>query len=154
MMNSGSCSSLMEVDYDHHSHEEFHVLAVDDNLIDRKLVEKLLKISSCKVTTAENAIRALEYLGLGDQNQHIDALTNHDLKVNLIITDYCMPGMTGFELLKKVKESSYLKEVPVVIMSSENIPTRVNKCLASGAQMFMQKPLKLSDVEKLIHFIS
>ncbi|RID70030.1 hypothetical protein BRARA_C02085 [Brassica rapa] len=152
-MNSGSCSSLMEVGYDHHhhhhGHEELHVLAVDDNLIDRKLVEKLLKISSCKVTTAENAIRALEYLGLGDQNQHIDALTNNDLKVNLIITDYCMPGMTGFELLKKVKESSNLKEVPVVIMSSENIPTRINKCLASGAQMFMQKPLKLSDVEKL-----
>ncbi|VVB02972.1 unnamed protein product [Arabis nemorensis] len=146
MINSGSCSSLMEVDYDDdHSHEELHVLAVDDNLIDRKLVEKLLKISSCKVTTAENAIRALEYL---------DALTNNDLKVNLIITDYCMPGMTGFELLKKVKESSYLKEVPVVIMSSENIPTRVNKCLASGAQMFMQKPLKLSDVEKLINVIS
>lgn len=51
-MNSGSCSSLMEVGYDdhhhHHGHEELHVLAVDDNLIDRKLVEKLLKISSCK----------------------------------------------------------------------------------------------------------
>ncbi|XP_010505820.1 PREDICTED: two-component response regulator ARR16-like isoform X2 [Camelina sativa] len=155
MNSSGdSCSSLMEVAFDHHHHHghddrELHVLAVDDNLIDRKLVERLLKISSCKVTTAENALRALEYLGLGDQNQHIDALTNNDLKVNLIITDYCMPGMTGFELLKKVKESSNLKEVPVVIMSSENIPTRINKCLASGAQMFMQKPLKLSDVEKL-----
>jgi two-component response regulator (ARR-A family) len=50
------------------------------------------------------------------------------MKVNLIITDYCMPGMTGFELLKKVKqESSNLKEVPVVILSSENIPTRINK---------------------------
>ncbi|KAL1219480.1 Two-component response regulator ARR16 [Cardamine amara subsp. amara] len=153
--SGGSCSSLMEVAYDHHHHhghhdDELHVLAVDDNLIDRKLVEKLLKISSCKVTTAENGIRALEYLGLGDQNQHIDALTNNVMKVNLIITDYCMPGMTGFELLKKVKqESSNLKEVPVVIVSSENIPTRVNKCLASGAQMFMQKPLKLADVEKL-----
>ncbi|KAJ0262434.1 Two-component response regulator ARR16 [Hirschfeldia incana] len=129
-MNSGSCSSLMDVGYDHQhhdGHEQLHVLAVDDNLIDRKLVEKLLKISSCKVTTAENAIRALEYLGFGDQNQHMDALTNNDLKVNLIITDYCMPGMTGFELLKKVKESSNLKEIPVVIMSSENIPTRINK---------------------------
>ncbi|AEE79515.1 Signal transduction response regulator receiver domain [Arabidopsis thaliana x Arabidopsis arenosa] len=136
---SDSCLSSME--------EELHVLAVDDNLIDRKLVERILKISSCKVTTAENGLRALEYLGLGDPQQ-TDSLTNV-MKVNLIITDYCMPGMTGFELLKKVKESSNLKEVPVVILSSENIPTRINKCLASGAQMFMQKPLKLSDVEKL-----
>lgn len=53
-MNSsgGSCSSLMDVvtyDPHHHGHdEELHVLAVDDNLIDRKLVERLLKISSCK----------------------------------------------------------------------------------------------------------
>ncbi|KAJ0246832.1 Two-component response regulator ARR17 [Hirschfeldia incana] len=129
--------------------EELHVLAVDDNLIDRKLVERILKISSCKVTTAENGIRALECLGLGDPQQTDSSSTNNVMKVNLIITDYCMPGMTGFELLKIVKESSNLKEVPVVILSSENIPTRVNKCLASGAQMFMQKPLKLSDVEKL-----
>nr|XP_043631420.1 two-component response regulator ARR17 isoform X2 [Erigeron canadensis] len=68
-----------------------HVLAVDDNLIDRKLVEKLLKNSSCKVTTAENGMRALEYLG------------NNGPKVNMIITDYCMPGMTGYELLQKIK---------------------------------------------------
>ncbi|KAG2240933.1 hypothetical protein Bca52824_096963 [Brassica carinata] len=115
--------------------EELHVLAVDDNLID--------------LTTAENGIRALEYLGLGDPQQTDSPSTNNVIKVNLIITDYCMPGMTGFELLKIVKESSNLKEVPVVILSSENIPTRINKCFASGAQMFMQKPLKLSDVEKL-----
>ncbi|KAL0867062.1 hypothetical protein Bca101_046180 [Brassica carinata] len=116
--------------------EELHVLAVDDNLID--------------LTTAENGLRALEYLGLGEPQQTESLTTNSVMKVNLIITDYCMPGMTGFELLKIVKqESSNLKEVPVVILSSESIPTRINKCLASGARMFMQKPLKLSDVEKL-----
>ncbi|XP_056862979.1 two-component response regulator ARR17-like [Raphanus sativus] len=107
--------------------EEFHVLAVDDNLIDRKLVERILKISSCKVTTAENGLRALEYLGLGNSQQTESLTTNSVMKVNLIITDYCMPGMTGFELLKIVKESSNFKEVPVVILSSENIPTRINK---------------------------
>ncbi|KAJ6291767.1 hypothetical protein OIU76_023788 [Salix suchowensis] len=104
--------------------DEPHVLAVDDNLIDRKLVERLLKNSSCKVTTAENGLRALEYLGLGDEKR--TALEDNVSKVNLIITDYCMPGMTGYELLKKIKESSSLKEIPVVIMSSENIPTRIN----------------------------
>ncbi|GLT58808.1 hypothetical protein SLA2020_316720 [Shorea laevis] len=127
--------------------EQPHVLAVDDSLTDRKLIEKLLKNSSCKVTTAENGPRALEFLGLGD-DQHKN-LEGRISKVNLIITDYCMPGMTGYELLKKVKESSIMKEVPVVIMSSENVPTRINKCLEEGAQMFMLKPLKQSDVKKL-----
>ncbi|KAJ0045798.1 hypothetical protein Pint_06676 [Pistacia integerrima] len=124
-----------------------HVLAVDDNLVDRKLVEMLLKKSSCKVTTAENGLRALEYLGLVDEQEN--SLDSNESKVSMVITDYCMPGMTGYELLKKIKESSTTKGVPVVVMSSENIPTRINKCLEEGAQMFMLKPLKPSDVQKL-----
>ncbi|KAL6531163.1 Two-component response regulator arr17 [Orobanche hederae] len=127
--------------------EEPHVLAVDDNLIDRKLVEKLLKNSSCKVTTAENGQRALEYLGLVDDSQ--SSTNDNASKVNMIITDYCMPGMTGYELLKKIKESSVMKDVPVVIMSSENVPTRINMCLEQGAEMFMLKPLKFADVKRL-----
>nr|GMC98389.1 two-component response regulator ARR17 [Ipomoea batatas] len=127
--------------------ESPHVLAVDDNLVDRKLVEKLLKNSSCRVTTAENGLRALEYLGLGDE-QHNTSNDNVS-KVNMIITDYCMPEMTGYELLKKIKESSNMKDIPVVIMSSENIPTRINQCLEEGAQMFMLKPLKHADVKRL-----
>ncbi|GAA0184093.1 winged helix/forkhead transcription factor [Lithospermum erythrorhizon] len=128
--------------------DEIHVLAVDDNLLDRKIVERLLKNSSCKVTTAENGLRALEYLGLvGDQQTSVDG--HHGVKVNLIITDYCMPGMTGYELLKKIKQSSTLKDIPVVIMSSEDVPTRIDKCLEEGAQMFMLKPLKHSDVKRL-----
>ncbi|KAJ8528405.1 hypothetical protein K7X08_022097 [Anisodus acutangulus] len=127
--------------------DEPHVLAVDDNLVDRKLVERLLKKSSCKVTTAEDGLRALEYLGLA---AHQDSSTNNNgSKVNMIITDYCMPGMTGYELLKKIKESLIMKDVPVVIVSSENIPTRINQCMEEGAQIFMLKPLKHSDVESL-----
>ncbi|PWA42362.1 cheY-like superfamily [Artemisia annua] len=126
-----------------------HVLAVDDNLVDRKLVERLLKSSSCRVTTAENGMRALEYLGLNNNQQ--SGFNGKGSKVNMIITDYCMPGMTGYELLQKIKESSFFKEVPVVIMSSENIPTRINECLEKGAETFMLKPLKLADVKKLRH---
>ncbi|XP_058182857.1 two-component response regulator ARR17-like [Rhododendron vialii] len=140
-MDAASLSNGMGVE------NELHVLAVDDSLIDRRLVEKLLKNSSFKVTTAENGLRALEFLGLGeDQTNNLKTTGS---KVNLIITDYCMPGMTGYDLLKKIKESNALKEVPVVIVSSENIPTRINKCLEEGAQQFMLKPLKQSDVKKL-----
>ena len=47
--------------------------------------------------------------------------------MNLIITDYCMPGMTGYDLLRRVKGSSSLKDIPVVIMSSENVPARISR---------------------------
>ncbi|KAH7677690.1 two-component response regulator ARR-A family protein [Dioscorea alata] len=128
--------------------DELHVLAVDDSVIERKFLEIMLKKSHYKVTTAENGLRALEQLGLiGDENP--STMEGNDLKVNLIITDYCMPGMTGYELMKKIKESPNLKTIPVVIMSSENIPTRIQKCLEDGAEEFMLKPLQQSDVLRL-----
>ncbi|MFQ6649007.1 hypothetical protein Gotur_022884 [Gossypium turneri] len=124
------------------SETKFHVLAVDDTLIDRKLIEKLLKTSSYQVTAVDSGTKALEFLGLNN-NEH------QDVEVNLIITDYCMPGMTGYDLLRKIKESSSFKDIPVVIMSSDNIPSRINRCLEGGAEEFFLKPVQLSDVNKL-----
>nr|GEY27780.1 two-component response regulator ARR17-like [Tanacetum cinerariifolium] len=71
------------------------------------------------------------------------------LKIDLIVTDYCMPGMTGYELLKRVKESPDTKAIPVIVVSSDNIPTRIEKCLKKGAQDFILKPLKQSDVNNI-----
>ncbi|MED6170163.1 arsenicals resistance [Stylosanthes scabra] len=126
------------------SSEEVHVLAVDDSLVDRKVIERLLKILACKVTAVDSGVRALEYLGLDQSDAFVEGL-----KVDLIITDYCMPGMTGYDLLKKIKESSTFREIPVVIMSSENILPRIDRCLEEGAEDFIVKPVKLSDVKRL-----
>ncbi|XP_030452980.1 two-component response regulator ORR3 [Syzygium oleosum] len=135
----------------------FHVLAVDDSLVDRKLIERLLKISSYQVTTVDSGSKALEFLGSrgNDDRSSSDPLPSvspndhQGVEVNLIITDYCMPGMTGFDLLKKIKESSSLRDIPVVIMSSENVPSRITRCLEEGAEEFLLKPVRLSDVNKL-----
>ncbi|XP_047963612.1 two-component response regulator ARR4-like [Salvia hispanica] len=126
--------------------KEVHVLAVDDSLVDRKVIERLLRITSCKVTSVDSGRRALQYLGLHEEE---GSANYNEIKVDLIITDYCMPGMTGFELLKKIKGSSTFRETPVVIMSSENVVARIDRCLEEGAKEFIVKPVKLSDVERL-----
>ncbi|KAK4421887.1 Two-component response regulator ARR9 [Sesamum alatum] len=135
---------------------QFHVLAVDDSLIDRKLIERLLKTSSYQVTAVDSGVKALEYLGLlDDEDTSTDSnpvsftKNHHEVEVNLIITDYCMPGITGYDLLRKIKESTSLKDIPVVIMSSENVPSRINSCLEQGAEEFFLKPVRQSDVNKL-----
>ncbi|CAN1753520.1 Two-component response regulator ARR5 [Linum perenne] len=94
------------------SSEEFHVLAVDDSIVDRKLIERLLKSSSFKVTAVDSGTRALQYLGLdGEKSSSSIGFTVSrefiDLKINLIMTDYSMPGMTGYELLKKIKVGNF-----------------------------------------------
>ncbi|KAK4485517.1 hypothetical protein RD792_008159 [Penstemon davidsonii] len=136
---------------------QFHVLAVDDSLIDRKLIERLLKTSSYQVTTVDSGSKALEFLGWnGDVRSNpneneisVSQKNSQEVEINLVITDYCMPGMTGYDLLKKMKESSSLRNIPVIIMSSENVPSRINRCLEEGAEEFFLKPVRLSDVDKL-----
>ncbi|XP_057717815.1 two-component response regulator ARR8 [Arachis stenosperma] len=135
--------------------QQFHVLAVDDSLIDRKLIERLLRTSSYQVTTVDSGTKALEFLGLrenddGTPNTPSISPNNHqEVEVNMVITDYCMPGMTGYDLLKKIKESSSLRNIPVVIMSSENVPSRISRCLEEGAEEFFLKPVRLSDLNRL-----
>ncbi|PKA53366.1 Two-component response regulator ARR9 [Apostasia shenzhenica] len=124
---------------------QFHVLAVDDSLTDRKLIERLLRTNSYQVTAVESVSKALEFLGLLQEETSVPP----EVDVNLIITDYCMPGMTGYDLLRKIKESSLLKDIPVVIMSSENVPSRINRCLEEGADEFFLKPVQLSDMKRL-----
>eukprot|EP00250_Pteridium_aquilinum_P006791 c16634_g1_i1 orf=493-1131(-) len=142
---------------------EVHVLAVDDSVIDRRVIERLLKTSAYKVTAVDSGRRALEILGIAEALGPVSLNVNPDscassvdiesckqaFQVNLIITDYCMPGMTGYDLLKKIKGTSALKEIPVVIMSSENVPTRISSCLAEGAEEFILKPVQLADVKRL-----
>ncbi|KAL8037019.1 hypothetical protein ABFX02_11G013100 [Erythranthe guttata] len=130
---------------------QFHVLAVDDSLIDRKLIERLLKISSFQVTTVDSGSKALEFLGWrhDEDGERKHSSNQTSVEVNLVITDYCMPGMTGYDLLKKMKECSYLKNIPVVIMSSENVQSRITRCLEEGAEEFFLKPVRLTDVNKL-----
>ncbi|KAL5992960.1 hypothetical protein ACLOJK_013880 [Asimina triloba] len=149
----------------HHQQQYFHVLAVDDSVIDRKLLEKLLTVSSYHVTCVESGRKALEYLGLPDNHDSSTSPPSttdqqRAVNVNLIITDYCMPGISGYDLLRRVKQSSW-KDVPVIVMSSENVPSRINsalaiaiippheKCLEEGAEEFLLKPVQLSDMKRL-----
>ncbi|OVA19383.1 Signal transduction response regulator [Macleaya cordata] len=135
--------------------DKFHVLAVDDNSIERRYIERLLKTSFYQVTVVDSGIHALEFLGLLEDEQKnsnprsVSSDIHQETEVHLIITDYSMPEMTGYDLLKKIKESPSLKHIPVAIMSSENIQSRVTSCLEEGAVEFIEKPVKLSDVKKL-----
>ncbi|KAL3630540.1 hypothetical protein CASFOL_023524 [Castilleja foliolosa] len=129
--------------------DQAHVLVVDDERTIRMIHTTLFKKYSCKVTSAESGLQALEILGLVDDNQ--SSVNETIPMVNLVCSDYDMPpGMNGYELLKKIKESDTTKDVPVVIASSDAKATRVNECLEAGAAMFISKPLKTTDVENLM----
>lgn len=106
----------------------------------------LLICTFLTVTVVDSGSKALEFLGLLSHDEENEV---REVGVNLIITDYSMPEMTGYDLLRKIKGSSYLKDIPVIIMSSENVPSRINRCLEEGAEEFFLKPVQQSDVNRI-----
>ncbi|ONK57738.1 uncharacterized protein A4U43_C09F3570 [Asparagus officinalis] len=129
------------------------VLVVDDSPIDRSIVERLLKKSGelFEVITVESGKKAMEVLGLEKEGK-AESPASNDQNIDIILTDYCMPEMTGYDLLKAVKEHNYPKSIPVVVMSSEDEPQRITRCRAIGAEDFIVKPLKSKDVQRLRNY--
>ncbi|KQJ93228.1 two-component response regulator ORR12 [Brachypodium distachyon] len=117
-----------------------HVLVVDDTRGDRLVLTYLLQRSHVRVTAVEGVKEALEFLD--SQND-----------VNMIVSDYCMPEMNGYDLLMEVKNSPPLAHIPVVIASSDNIPERIQKCLDGGAKEYIVKPVQIPDVLRILRYI-
>ncbi|KAM0920691.1 hypothetical protein ACQ4PT_007358 [Festuca glaucescens] len=120
------------------------VLLVDDSPVDRKVVQLVLGSNtfagSFHVTAVDSAKKAMEFLGLKDGKEQA---------IDMVLTDYCMPEMTGYDLLKAIKAMSSLKPIPVIVMSSENEPQRISRCLKAGAEDYIVKPLQTKDVPRL-----
>uniref|UniRef100_A0A0E0DEP5 Response regulatory domain-containing protein n=1 Tax=Oryza meridionalis TaxID=40149 RepID=A0A0E0DEP5_9ORYZ len=125
------------------------VLLVDDSPVDRRVVQLLLSSSACAgsfhVIAVDSAKKAMEFLGLKEEGKE----QKQEQAIDMVLTDYCMPEMTGYELLKAIKALSPLKPIPVIVMSSENEPQRISRCMNAGAEDFIVKPLQSKDVQRL-----
>ncbi|KAJ1279528.1 hypothetical protein BS78_04G162900 [Paspalum vaginatum] len=125
------------------------VLVVDDSPVDRRVVELLLRnhkqagAAPFHVTAVDSGKKAMELL--------LPGLTAEAAgpAVDVVLTDYCMPEMTGYDVLKAIKALRSPNPIPVVVMSSENEPQRISRCLTAGAKDFILKPLRSEDVQRL-----
>ncbi|MDH5298836.1 MAG: response regulator [Desulfobulbaceae bacterium] len=106
------------------------IAIVDDSGCARMFIQKCLEIIGLKDATfieAANGKEALEKM--------------KETPVDLLITDLSMPVMDGEALLKWVKGSPELKELPVLVISSAGNPAREEKLLALGAMAVLAKPI-------------
>lgn len=79
----------------------------------------------------------------------LDAINNPPPIPYIIFLDLNMPGKNGFDVLQEIRSSDQ-KNLPVVIYSTSNEPGIINKCLDLGANRFIIKPIKMSDIIKSI----
>ena len=102
------------------------LLIVDDSISWQHTTATILKKMGYQIIQAGDGIAALEKL---HQSQ----------KINLIICDLDMPRMNGFELLRAVAKNPKLKEIPTIVLTSNNSPTCQDLALQLGASAFLNK---------------
>ncbi|MDD5007905.1 MAG: response regulator [Syntrophorhabdaceae bacterium] len=111
------------------------VLVVDDFATMRKIIKNVLKqINVDSVLEAENGKHALTVLK-GDT-------------VDLIISDWIMPEMTGIEFLKACKQDEEIKKIPFIMVTAEAQKDNIMEAIKSGVDNYIVKPFtpeKLKD---------
>ena len=118
----------------------FNVLIVDDSNSMRSVIKKIITLSGFKIDQcyeAENGKQALEILS--------------KVWVDIILSDLNMPEMNGLELLVALKEDGLLKEIPVIIVSTEGSEERRKVVLKMGAKEFIRKPFSPEYVRKILY---
>ena len=103
------------------------VLVVDDSVAIRKMVGDMLRLYNLTVFEAKNGNQALETL-----KEYPD--------IRLVITDYFMPDMDGYEMIKAIRQLKEREGLQIIGMSSGNDPTLTAKFLKGGANDFISKP--------------
>ena len=103
------------------------ILVIDDDEVSRKLIRGNLS-DIARVNTVVCGRDGLSYLNAGN-------------KVDLILLDYRMPGMTGIEVLKQIKGMAKFREVPVVMLTGEENESLEPQALEAGAADFIHKPI-------------
>ena len=64
----------------------------------------------------------------------------------LIILDLNLPDMHGSEVIKHLKDNTYTREIPVIILSADAMPTRQRSLMDMGAEYYLTKPIHLNDL--------
>ncbi len=104
-----------------------YLLVVDDEAVNRKLLRAMLMADGYVVHDASNGEQALEFIA----QERVDA----------VLLDLMMPGMTGFEVLKHLKSDSAHRGIPVIIVSSLRDRTDRMRALECGADEFLARPI-------------
>jgi two-component system chemotaxis response regulator CheY len=120
----------------------YNILIVDDSFPMRAVIKKVIKASGFDIGELLEAGNGKEALQVMDQ-QWLD----------LVLTDYNMPDMNGLELLKAMKASDTLADIPVVMVTTEGSDLRVEEFRSQGAVAYIKKPFTPEQIKSHLNQI-
>lgn len=74
-------------------------------------------------------------------------------KAKLILLDYNLPGISGMQLLDKIRSESSMKHTPVVVFSSSDDPHDIQNAYNHGANAYLVKPIGMANLKETIQTV-
>jgi len=105
------------------------ILIVDDSKLSLMQISMILEMQNLNYIECANGQEAWEYL----------QKTNSE-KIDLVVTDYEMPFMNGYELVQNIRTQYHLEELPVLVISATEDSFMIPKFLKAGANDYINKP--------------
>lgn len=112
------------------------ILIIEDEAHIRDNLVRFLKLESHAVSAAADGLAGLEHL----RSQAVD----------LVICDFMMPRMNGFEVLAALQADPALSHVPFIMLSASAEPERLQQALLLGAKAYVTKPFQFAELRTLI----
>ncbi len=131
------------------------ILIADDSEMNRSLLADMLG-NEFEILEAENGVQAVAYM------------QNEGSRIDLVLLDIVMPKMDGFEVLAVMNRNDWIKDTPVIMISSETAPSCIKRAYELGVTDFINRPfdvwivrrrvmntlMLVSKQKKLVHMVT
>lgn len=104
-----------------------HILVIDDGELERHFLLSTLTKNGFDVSCADRGEKGIRLA--------------MEIKPDMIIMDYSMPGMNGDEVCRRLKEMPETQKIPVIFLTGSASPKSVIECYDGGADYFLAKPI-------------
>ncbi len=118
----------------------YKVLVVDDSKAIREIERKYLEELGFEVLEAENGEKAFKILE-----------ENSDIK--LILLDWHMPVMNGYEFLLKLRSNPNWSDIKVMMITTENQQRSIIEAIMAGANEYLMKPFDKEMLEVKVKYL-
>jgi len=110
--------------------EQNQIFLVEDNPDDEALTIRAIKSvqKSCNVTVMRHGSEALSFM-----------ISRFGPSPRLIILDYNLPGLSGLDILQRLRRQERTRDVPIVFLSALESDREITSCLRAGANSFVRK---------------